>query len=528
MKQKQDDLTEISRRVKERRAELETVVPPAAAVSAEDERLPSKFIDACLRADETGLGWMFDALKRDSLLHDYAANRWLFWAGHHFELDRTQRALAAVDDLVDRLAEEVDRVSAKITWHLKKKEAETVAALEAKRKLIVLRIKRLWSVRGRQNCLISARTGRGNSLGISGDELDQRPWLLPCKNGVVDLRSGELRPGRPGDRLLKASPISWPGLEAEAPLYAAWLSEIFEGNDELVGFVQRVFGSALIGLPYEHAFFVLWGQGRNGKGTLVELLHYILGPLACPVPSEMLLDQGRARSSAGPSPDIMMLQGIRLAIASETDDGRKFSPSRVKWLSGGDTLVGRHPHAVYPVKFTPSHSLVLLTNHRPVAPPDDYAFWERLYLIPFRLSFVSHEPVAENERRAKKGLIDALKKEAPAILAWLVRGCLEYQRVGLGPPRAVIEATADYRRLNDDLGEFLDQFCSLDERHMEQSSALFDKFDSWYRANRSSKGTSQAKFGKLMGRRFERKKTSGITHYLGLKLRDEELANPGE
>lgn len=515
------ELEQISNEVKKRRA-AESAAAPAPAEAAGEDGLSSQYIDAGLKAGEVGDGLMFAALQQGNLLFDNSGDRWLTWAEHHWQLDRMQRAPAAVEDLVDRLIDEMESISDKIGWHLRKKDQESAAALEAKRKLIRKRVDRLRTVRGRQNCLVCARTARQNPLAICGDELDQKPWLLACANGIIDLRTGELRPGRPGDYLLKASSISYPGLDEEAPAWDSWLSEVFEGNRDIVSFVQRAFGSSLIGLPHEHSFFVLWGKGRNGKGTLCEVLNYILGPMACPVPSEMLLDQGRARSSAGPSPDIMMLLGVRLALASETDDGRRFSPSRVKWLSGGDTLVGRHPHDKYLVKFTPSHSLFLLTNHRPVAPPDDFAFWERLHLIPFRLSFVNREPISENERRAKKGLVDELKKEAPAILSWLVRGSLEYQKTGLDPPKVVIEATADYRKLNDDLGVFLGEYCELDERQKEQSSALFDKFNEWYQANRSSKGTSQTKFGRMMARRFERKKIGGVAYYLGVKLIPED------
>jgi putative DNA primase/helicase len=232
----------------------------------------------------------------------------------------------------------------------------------------------------------------------------------------------------------------------------------------------------------------------------------------------MLLDQGRARNSAGPSPDIMGLRGLRIAFASETDEDRKFSPSRVKWLTGGDQLVGRHPHDKYEIRFDPTHTLILLTNHKPSAPDTDFAFWERVRLVKFELAFVDREPSASNERRATKGLADELKREASGILAWLVRGCLAYQVRGLDPPLAVQEATADWRRAENEILDFLDEYCRRDDLVQCRATDLYDNFNRWFKANRSRKGISQTKFGRIMGKRFEKKKVEGNIFYVGLEL----------
>jgi len=213
----------------------------------------------------------------------------------------------------------------------------------------------------------------------------------------------------------------------------------------------------------------------------------------------------------------MALRGLRIAFASENDEGRRFSPSRVKWLSGGDTLVGRSPHDRYETHFTPTHTLILLTNHKPHAPADDFAFWERVHLIPFDLSFVNRKPVADNERPADKHLPEKLRAEASGILAWMVRGCLAWQDKGLDPPRIVRDATADYRREEDILGDFIDECCFLDPSAEIQSSKLYTAFCDWWEQNVSKKTLSQKKFGKMMTKRFKREK-KGTYKYFGLDL----------
>ena len=289
-------------------------------------------------------------------------------------------------------------------------------------------------------------------------------------------------------------------------------------------FLQRVLGYALIGEVRESIIVVLTGIGRNGKSLIVEVLSEIMGPLAGAVRSEMLLDQMRVTSSTGPTPDIMALRGLRLAFASETDDGCRVSPSRVKWLTGKDKLTGRNPHDKYEVQFPPTHTLFLLTNHKPHAPADDFAFWERVLLIPFKLSFVSRRPQNDFERVADPLLATKLIPEYPGILAWMVRGSLQYLQRGLDPPPVVKEAVEEYQRDEDILADFVDECCVVGEGFQVGATALYDIFERWWKKNVSKNAPKQKRFGSLMGRRFQRKK-DGVYKYIGIGLLEnvEEL-----
>jgi putative DNA primase/helicase len=482
-----------------------------------DGKLSSRFIEQCLYANELGDGILYATLHEGTYLYNCSAAEWMHWTGHHWDRDLTDTALAATEDVVDLLLKEIETISGWIGTAIQQKDNGRQKELESKRDMITRRIYRFRTDKGRNATLKFSRTCR-DPISIRGDELDRSPWLLACPNGVIDLRTGKFREGRRDDLLFRASSTEWQGLDTPAPEFEVWLKEVLSADEDLVAFTQRVLGYALTGLTYEHILLVLWGGGRNGKGTLVELLSYVLGPLAGPIQAEMLLDQGKSRSSAGPSPDIMGLRGLRVAFASETDENRKFSPARVKWLSGGDTLVGRHPHDKYEIRFEPTHTLVLMTNHKPSAPDTDFAFWERVRLIPFKLAFVDREPSAANERRAKKGMVDELKKEAAGILAWLVRGCLAYQELGLDPPLAVKEATADWQKAENEILDFLEDYCKRDEMAKVQATVLYDNFNRWFKANRSRKGVSQSMFGRIMGKRFGKKKEVGIVYYIGLEL----------
>lgn len=518
-----EDQAEAIRRSVEMRINAEAAAYPDG--SKNNGKIPSRYVEECMAANELGDGLLYASLLKDRLIYNATSSEWMRWLGHHWKRDIHDGALASVENVVDRLLEETSHITEQINWSIKKKEDDIKARLERYKDRIYKRISRLRTDRGRNACLKFARSCN-DPLTIEGGDFDLHPWLLGCANGVIDLRSGKFRDGRPEDYISLSSPIEWKGIDEPAPEWQAFLLEIFEDDKDLVSYIQRLFGYGITGLSSEHVLPVFWGQGRNGKGVMVEVITHVLGHLSGSIQSELLLDQKRPRSSAGPSPDIMGLKGLRLAFASETDDGQKFSAAKVKWLTGGDQLVGRNPHDKYETRFKPTHTLFLLTNNKPHAAGDDFAFWERLHLVPFRLSFVSRDTVIENERPAKKGLAEDLKKEDSGILAWLVRGCLQYQKDGLNPPDVVKKATAEYRRDEDLLGEFIEDHCYLDPHAKTKASDLYDKFAEWFEANISKNVIKQKRFGTMMTRRFEKAKSIGVVVYKGIGLKYEGGSSP--
>jgi len=480
----------------------------------------SDFIRQCLNMNELGDGLLYKRLHRGQFLFNKSMDCWMSWTGHHWEVDRLDGAKAAVEAVVEAYLTEARAVSVEIR-NLGDDAGQKEHQLKYLRKELNKRGGMLRSTRRRSNCLAMSHTCEA-PLAIRGDEIDERPYLLACANGVVDLVTGELVDGRPEDYLLKASPVEWQGIDAACPTWERALDEILSGNQKLVQFVQRIFGYALIGEVRQSLLVVLAGQGRNGKSMIVEIMSEILGPLAGAIRSEMLLDQFRTASSAGPTPDIMALRGLRLAFASETDDGCRISPSRVKWLTGNDKLTGRNPHDKYEVQFKPTHTLFLLTNHKPHAPVDDFAFWERVVLVPFELSFVDRTPRADNERRADPDLPVKLRAELPGILAWLVKGCLHYQREGLNPPPIVKDATAEYQRDEDLIADFLEDCCIIGPDYTAGATALYQSFEAWWQTNVSKRAPKQKRFGSLMKKRFKKEKLSGIYRYLGVGIVDQD------
>lgn len=528
------ELEEMRRRVRARRDEEEAAAGGPGDAGAGAREIPPDFVMQCVRAEDLGLGMLYAEIHRGRFLFVKQSREWLQWSGHHWALDGLDVPQAEVEAVADRLLEEHSRLGRRATEAAQAGDKDLAKLCAAQQQMILARVKRLRKEGGPDACLRFAHTNRA-PLAITGDELDAQEWLLACANGVLDLRTGRFRGGRPEDYLLKASPVEWRGIDAPAPRWERFLSEIMSGDGEMVAYLGRVFGAAMRGGSKEHVLPVLHGKGRNGKSLLVDTVSEVLGPLAGPIPAEMLLDQNNVRNADAPSPSIMALRGMRAAFASETDEGRRFSAARCKWLSGGDRLTGRWPNDKRPVTFAPTHILFLLTNHKPHAPADDFAFWERLHLIPFERSFVDREPQDAGEMRRDDGLGAALRAEASGILAWLVRGCLDWQAQGLAPPPKVLAATQDYRRDEDLLALFVEDCCEVvpcdlaDPAARTNATELYDAFVRWFARNISRKKQfPQRKFGALAQKKFEKAKVGGKNWYYGVRLNAETREELGD
>jgi len=479
-----------------------------------DNIIKSDFIRRCLARNELGDGELFQKLYSDNFVFNKAMDCWMSWAGHHWQVDKMDYALASVEGVAKVYQDEAKRISKEINGL--EDDDPAVRSLSETRRILNQRVSALRSTRRRVNCLKFAQTMR-NALAIDGLNIDQKSWLLPCANGVINLRTGELEPGRQRDMLLKSSTIKWEGIEAKCLIWEKTIKQIFSGNQNLVDFLQRICGFALIGEVLQSILVVMTGRGRNGKSMIVETISKIMGQLSGAIRSEMLLDQFRPASSAGPSPDIMALRGMRMAFASETDENCRISPSKVKWLTGNDEIVARNPHDKYDQYFKPSHTLFLLTNNKPHAPADDYAFWERVVLFPFDVSFVNREPRERFERKADINLAAKLEKELPGIFAWMVRGCLDWQNKGLRPPTAAKKAVDDYRRDEDSVGDFVEACCIIGTDYIVSANAVYQEFEEWWKTNVSNRIPKMKRFGQWFGKRFERVK-SGTIKYKGVGL----------
>lgn len=509
------DIDDIKREMRaicsEEKGQVDRSAPPPPP-----EEISGKMVVEALHNGEDGDAYLFVRIHAGKWVYDYALERWFYFDNHTWRLDEVGQVVAELQKVIDlylKTAAEQAELAAdakKRNNHAEEKVYEEIS------KRLVERARKLQGLARKKKVLELARSGQG-TLGIDGKQWDTDPWVLGCPNGVINLRTGELREGRPEDYIKTVCPTPYLGLDAECPTWERFLDDVFDGDQELIGYVRRLFGYSILGLCVEHVFPVLQGQGRNGKGTMLETFRGILGPLAGPIDSEMLLDQYQHRSASAPSPDIVDLRGKRLIWASETDEGRKLSLSRIKWLTGGDTLKGRGVNSKVMIEFKPSHTLFLLTNPLPHAPGDDYALWERIRIIHFPFSFVD-EPMLDNERKKDKFLPEKLAAEASGILSWLVRGCLEWQREGLGSAEKVMAETSKYHGEEDVVGQFLAECTIKDPYGSVVAADLYAAYRRWCQAS-GLREKSASWFGKQVKKRPEIDyEKSGTINYIGITL----------
>ncbi len=521
-KQVQDRIDQEAARVAATKPPGGSPGPDGPPPSGDASKITSKLINDCLFANELGDGTLYATLFREQFLYCKNTQEWFEWGGHFWQRDIMGRSLAAVETVVEQYLSEYRRASAELTNQVAAgldPESPAAGKIKARQGQLLKRASQLRADKRRTACLKFAHT-IADPIAIAGEEFDCKPMLFPCANGVIDLETGRLKPGRPDDFLSLASPVEFTGINEPSPLWDKSLMEIFGGNAELVAYLQRLLGYAISGQVNEKVFPVFYGRtGWNGRSLIIETISYVMGALAGSIPAEMLLSQKYSKSSSGPSPDIMSLKGIRMAFASEIDEGQRFSASKIKWLTGKDELVGRSPHDKYPTRFAPTHKLFLMTNTQPQAPPNDKAFWERLHLIPFTISFVNRDPQDTHERRAILDLDKQILKEASGILAWLVRGCLLWQKYGLNPPKDVKEATEKYRRNEDLLADWIDECGILEPGAKERGAALYNSFKAWYHENIGEKEPSGTWFGKQLSMKFDKDKQNGCVVYFGIALK---------
>ncbi len=496
---------------------IEQRIEASKKASKEPEnQIDTKFVMKCLPLNVVGDAMIFIKLFRDMFIFHVAMNLWLFWVGHYWDIDKKGLALDAVKQVAEVYFREAKKLSKKIKELKDDDPAERT--LKADRKALNNRGFSLLDLPRALRCLTLAHTGE-NGLVATGDEFDKAPWLLACENGVIDLKLGDIREGWQSDYLLKHSPVEWAGINAPCPIFEKTLTDIFLGNSPLIKFFQRVLGLALIGMVLLSKLIVLVGKGRNGKTLLMEIVSLALGSLSKSIRPEVLLDQGRVANPSGASPEKVAMIARRILIASETGENGRISTPAAKLLTGDDTTSVRGPYDRFEIEFKPSHTLFLLTNHKPHAPADDFAFWERIILIPFEVSFVDREPKNENERRANPELKIELEKELPGILAWMVRGCLEYQKTGLEPPVIVTDAVEEYRRDEDTVADFIDDCCVIGAQCSVSATDVYSAFRHWWTNNVSKNPPSQHKFGRWFKKKFESKKTPDVK-YFGVGLLD--------
>ena len=327
---------------------------------------------------------------------------------------------------------------------------------------------------------------------------------------VIDLRTGYSRPALQANLITKSLSVDRLGDSSKAVRWLEFLAQIFGDDAELIDWLKRWCGYMLTGSTSEQIFVFCFGLGANGKSVLGDILRYILGDYARSIAPELLTEAKRTSGSA--TPDLAELIGARMALTAETEDGAKLAESLLKGLVSGDAMTYRRLYAAQG-QFTPQFKLMMLGNHKPITKGTDQGIWRRVRLIPFRRTFKPEE--------RDTGLADKLKAEAPDILAWMVEGCLDWQKRGLSDtPKTIQDATESYQEEQDVIGGWLSECCDLSPMNESSSTAIYTNYKTWCIDNGIRPFSNIGMGRKLAERGFFVRSSSGRSLWTGLSLRE--------
>jgi putative DNA primase/helicase len=358
-------------------------------------------------ATEDGIALEFERVHADTFRYVAKNSQWRKWAGNCW---RDEDTLHAFDE------------SRKLCCKAGCTKAKTVSAV-----------------------ITLARACR--ALAATTDQWDSDAMLIGCPTATVDLRTGEARAPERTDYITKAIAVDPAPPGTPHPLWTAFLKKVAAEDEELIGFLQRYTGYCLTAQTVEHVLVFLFGHGANGKGVFAKTVSDIMGDYAITAPMEMFLEQTRS--------------------ASDRDSPARWRAPRDRARDPEGPLVGRNQnqgadvrrhvdrplHAAGLFDFDPTHKFLFTGNHKPILRSVDEAFRRRFLLVPFTVQ------IPKEERDPK--LAEKLKPEWPAILRWMIDGCLAWQSQGLGVPKSVRDATDEHLADQDTISQWIEDRLDL-------------------------------------------------------------------
>ena len=344
-------------------------------------------------------------------------------------------------------------------------------------------------------------------VGITPNALDRNKMLLNTPDGIIDLAKFKFMSNDPEKYFTKSTTAKYVK-HADSPLWKKFLSEIFGGNEELIRYVQKAVGYSLTGLTDEQCAFFLYGTGRNGKSTFLDIIREIFGDYASNIQPETIM----VRTGAGAAnSDIARLKGARLVTSVEPNEGVRINEGLLKQLTGDDIVTARKLYGDE-FEFKPEFKLWMATNHKPIIRGTDTGIWRRIHLIPFTVQIP--------EERIDRKLKEKLLEELDGIFLWCIKGLRMYQSEGLKKPSAVEQAVNEYRNEMDTISKFLDECTVSAPLQSVRASELYNIYTKWCEQNGEYKMTN-TKFSAEVLKKYERKRYKTGNVYCGLDFNEE-------
>jgi putative DNA primase/helicase len=377
------------------------------------------------------------------------AERWYAWTGKRWENDdgEVSRYASQLSKMIDAEAD---------AWSAKRAKDDD----EARVNRDVAKALRAWGMRSEMKSCQDAAIGLlRKMLTFPSSLLDRSPWLLNCPNGTVDLRTGAIKPHDPDDFITRMISVDYDPT-APANTWDKIIGRITmeEGRTTrpVAAFLQRWFGYCATGDIREHKFVVHYGQGSNGKSTLLDTIQDVLGDYSATAAPGLMVSTAKDKHPT----EIADLFGRRMVTAHESGEGGYLREDFIKQATGGDKIKARYMRMDF-FEFHPTHKLQLLTNHKPIIKGQDNGIWRRVLLVPYEARFASYEEVNAGRAHFIKDTKTAeyIKAELPGVLAWIVKGAQMWFQDGLQEPDSVLAASRDYQTEQDRVQQFVNECC---------------------------------------------------------------------
>lgn len=465
--------------------------------AAPDEQQPPEIIQR-YTFDDTGNAQRYLARFGESVRYNYTSKKWMFFDGRRWAIDDGGEAKRMVDEVIEEARHGLDAY------------IETLSAeedIDDARKAYLKHIKSMRSSRSKVAMLTEAQ----HPVEVHNYDFDRNAHLISTLNGTIDLTTGELHPHNRDDMISKLAACEYTD-KCDTPRWTAFLNEIFDGDAELIRFIQKAVGYSLTGSTEEHCAFFCYGTGRNGKSTLVDIITDIMGDYAVNIQPETIMIK---QAQSGPTSDVARLKGARFVTTVEPNEGARLNEGMLKQLTGGDKVTAAKKYEDE-FEFHPEFKLWMATNHKPTIRGTDLGIWSRIRLIPFKIQIP--------DDRIDRQLKFKLREEMPGILAWAVEGCLLWRREGLKQPQSVLDANREYKGEMDVLAAFIDACCT--EGGETDAGELFRAYIEWAKESNEYE-MSSTKFGREMGKKYEKRRSGSAYIYAGVKLAATEQHGKG-
>lgn len=420
---------------------------------------------------DTGNALKFYDYFGDLFKYNVTDKVFMFWTGKTWIKDTTNVIRKYANKLIDimkeddeAIAEQIEQLSAAGRVD-ESKRMEKI--LDASRKNTA----RVANKAGKDAMLSEFQTLK--DIPVENSVFNKNDYLLNTESGIVDLRTG-LITAWDRTKLLSKNTHSKVSFE-RSEVWEKFLWSVFDNGNlvetqEIIDSLQTCVGYSLTGSTEEQCMFLLFGDGSNGKSTLVETIASVIGDYATSMDSKLLVSQkGQANSPAEYA--IATLQKVRFVTTGETDEGGRLAEAQVKVMTGSDPVNARFPFG-NPFKYYPNFKIWMSTNHLPNIRGNDYGIWRRVFLFTFNNTFTAEQK--------DKSLPSKLRMDADKILGWCIKGFLMYQEhKGLIVSQQTIDDTAKFKKQTDQILQFIDEKCILDKRSSIECTELYDAYKVW-------------------------------------------------